>query len=153
LHSGFARDQQAFERLNYSPYIDVEVAATVYLGCMATDERVKRLRQLVSPWYGRTLNQYRHDQDFALKCSLNLDANPIILILDPRRLASALTHPAWPDDSKQDVASVEDLMDVVVKVDTGQYIVDVPEDVLRSIALDQQVMNSANCSCHVIPTI
>ena len=45
-------------------------------------------------------------------------------------------------------------MNVVVKVGTGQDIVDVPEDVLRSIALDQQVVNRRNSgSYYVIPTI
>jgi hypothetical protein len=131
----------------------VKVATSAHRGCVATEERLKHLRQLASLRYARTLNQHQHDRDLALERGLDLDANPIVLIRNPRRLAPARTDPVWSNDSNQGAAPVEHLMDVVVKVDTVWNIDIVHEDAVVSIVLGQTVEDPASRSRCIVSTI
>lgn len=107
--------------------MNIEILPGIYLHGMPVGEIPDRIGQLRGPRHRRAKHENRDYRHLFAQPGLDLDAHRVSLIVKPG-LATTRAEPFRANDGEQDVAFVEDVVDVLAKIRAWRNAVDVAKN-------------------------
>ena len=120
----------------------VEILAGIDADRVAVGKLLEAVRQLRGRRNFAAADQDRNDGDAFLERRLDLDADLIVVLVDPGASLRGRAAPIRPHHREQDIALLQDVLNVGAEIDADGDVVDVPEHRLPAVMADQPVENA-----------
>src|SRR6516165_7878990 len=123
-------------------HVRTKVAPAVNFAGIDIAKPFQALRQIRSLWHRRAADQHRNDRHALMERSLELDANRIVVLVDPRVFAIA-AKPFRTDHYNHDFVFGERILHLLSIIKSKRDAIDVHEDGVFTVAVCEIVSDAS----------